>query len=200
MRFPRIATLLAVLAVAALVTPTAEAQNYGQRQYSGPFVDFDEFNPDYQFFAPLDNTHFGDFTPNMGWYFTWDKLLAMEGNTAPYLLFAYARLSAILRKVEQKFDRSAQVKIQEPAERSLSILLCRFPETVESLTKEWRMNALTDYLYSTASSVMKFLETCRVLDPEHPEVQNSRLRLCLEAQNVVRAGLELLGIETVERM
>ena len=74
MRFPRIATLLAVLAVAALVTPTAEAQNFGQRQYSGPFVDFDEFNPDYQFFAPLDNTHFGDFTPNMGWYFTWDKL------------------------------------------------------------------------------------------------------------------------------
>ena len=74
MRFPRIATLLAVLAVAALVTPTAEAQNFGQRQYSGPFVDFDEFNPDYQFFAPLDNTHFGDFTPNLGWYFTWDKL------------------------------------------------------------------------------------------------------------------------------
>lgn len=74
MRFPRIQTLLGVLAIMTLVATSVEAQNYGQRQYSGPFVDFDEFNPDYQFFAPLDNTHFGDFTPNFGWFFTWDKL------------------------------------------------------------------------------------------------------------------------------
>ena len=132
--------------------------------------------------------------------FTWDKLLALEGNTAPYLLFAYARLSAILRKAESNFNPTSQVRIVEPAERTLSVLLCRFPETVEALTKEWRMNALTDYLYLTASSVMKFLETCRVLDPDNSETQNSRLRLCLEAQNVLRTGLDLLGIETVERM
>ena len=74
MRIPRIQTLLGVLAIMTLVTTSVDAQNYGQRQYSGPFVDFDEFNPDYQFFAPLDNTHFGDFTPNLGWFFTWDKL------------------------------------------------------------------------------------------------------------------------------
>ena len=74
MRIPRIQTLLGVLAIMTLVTTSLDAQNYGQRQYSGPFVDFDEFNPDYQFFAPLDNTHFGDFTPNLGWFFTWDKL------------------------------------------------------------------------------------------------------------------------------
>lgn len=132
--------------------------------------------------------------------FTWEKLLALEGNTAPYLLFAYARLSAILRKAEETFNASKPLKIQEPAERNLAILLCRFPETVESLSKEWRMNALTDYLYLTASSVMKFLETCRVLDSENPETQHSRLRLCKEAQDVLRAGLDLLGIETVERM
>ena len=74
MRFPRIPTFLAVLAVMSFALSSVEAQNHGQRQYSGPFVDFDEFNPDYQFFAPLDNTHFGDFTPNFGWFFTWDKL------------------------------------------------------------------------------------------------------------------------------
>ena len=74
MRIPRIQTLLGVLAIMTLVTTSVAAQNYDQRQYSEPFVDFDEFNPDYQFFAPLDNTHFGDFTPNLGWFFTWDKL------------------------------------------------------------------------------------------------------------------------------
>ena len=87
MRIPRIQTLLGVLAIMTLVSASVKAQNYGQRQYSGPFVDFDEFNPDYQFFAPLDNTHFGDFTPNLGWFFTWDKLFtktARPRNGNPY--------------------------------------------------------------------------------------------------------------------
>ena len=74
MTFPRLKLSILILFVFAVLTPVIQAQNYGQRNYSGPFIDFDEFNPNYQFFAPLDNTHFGDFTPNMGWYFSWDKL------------------------------------------------------------------------------------------------------------------------------
>ncbi|MBT4694940.1 MAG: hypothetical protein HOB73_16510, partial [Planctomycetaceae bacterium] len=74
MTFPRLKSSFLVLLALAVMVPVIHAQNYGQRNYSGPFIDFDEFNPNFQFFAPLDNTHFGDFTPNMGWYFTWDKI------------------------------------------------------------------------------------------------------------------------------
>jgi hypothetical protein len=74
MTFPRLKSSFLVLLALAVMVPVIHAQNYGQSNYSGPFIDFDEFNPNFQFFAPLDNTHFGDFTPNMGWYFSWDKL------------------------------------------------------------------------------------------------------------------------------
>ena len=74
MTFPRLKSSFLVLLALAVMVPVIQAQNYGQRNYSGPFIDFDEFNPNFQFFAPLDNTHFGDFKPNMGWYFSWDKL------------------------------------------------------------------------------------------------------------------------------
>ncbi|MFA7484042.1 MAG: arginine--tRNA ligase [Vulcanimicrobiota bacterium] len=131
--------------------------------------------------------------------FTWDKLLALEGNTAAYLMYAYARLSKMLRESEEEFS-AGDIHLVEEAERRLALMLCRFPETVESLTSEWRINALTDHLYSTASALMKFYDECPVLKEKDPVRRKSRLALCQATAEVLKSGLDLLGIQTVERM
>lgn len=131
--------------------------------------------------------------------FTWDKLLSLEGNTAAYLMYAYARLSKMLRESGDEFD-SDDIKLAEEAERRLALTLCRFPETVESLTSDWRMNALTDHLYGTASALMKFYDECPVLKEEDEVVRKSRLALCRATAEVLKTGLDLLGIQTVDRM
>lgn len=131
--------------------------------------------------------------------FTWEKLLSLKGNTAPYFSFAYARCSSILRKSGQE-EFSADLQLVEPHERALALTLCRFPEVLETLTTDWQMNFWTDYLYGLASSCMLFLENCRVLNAEDEALKQSRLRLCaLTAQSLER-GLGLLGIELVDRM
>lgn len=131
--------------------------------------------------------------------FTWDKLLALEGNTAAYLLYAYARLSKMLREAEHEFSEE-DIRLEAPAERRLALTLCRFPETVESLTSDWRINALTDHLYATASALMKFYDECPVLKEEDEAVRRSRLALCNATAEVLKKGLDLLGIKTVSRM
>lgn len=131
--------------------------------------------------------------------FTWEKLLSLEGNTAAYLMYAYARLSKMLREADEDFSQ-AEIQLSHAAERRLALALCRFPETVESLTEEWRLNALTDHLYATASALMKFYDECPVLKESEPELRKSRLALCRATALVLKTGLDLLGIETVERM
>ncbi|MCA9779199.1 MAG: arginine--tRNA ligase [Candidatus Eremiobacteraeota bacterium] len=131
--------------------------------------------------------------------FTWDKLLSLEGNTAAYLMYAYARLSKMLRESGDEFT-SADISLDQEAERRLALTLCRFPETVESLTGDWRMNALTDHLYATASALMKFYDECPVLKEENLEIRKSRLALCQATAEVLKTGLDLLGIQTVDRM
>jgi arginyl-tRNA synthetase len=131
--------------------------------------------------------------------FTWDKLLALEGNTAAYLMYAYARLSKMLRESQDDFHES-QILIQQPAERRLALSLCRLPETLESMTTDWRLNALTDHLYATASALMKFYDECPVLKEPDPVIRKSRLALCQATAQVLETGLQLLGIQTVDRM
>ncbi len=131
--------------------------------------------------------------------FTWEKLLALEGNTAAYLMYAYARLSKMLRESDADLF-SGHIKVEAEAERRLALALCRFPETLESLTVDWRINALTDHLYTTASALMKFYDECPVLKEENPEVKLSRLLLCRATAQVLKTGLGLLGISTVDRM
>ena len=131
--------------------------------------------------------------------FTWEKLLSLEGNTAAYLMYAYARLSKMLRESEEEFSHS-DIRLLATAERRLALELCRFPETVAGLTTEWRLNALTDHLYSTASALMKFYDECPVLKEEDKEIRKSRLALCRATAAVLKTGLDLLGIQTVERM
>lgn len=131
--------------------------------------------------------------------FTWDKLLSLKGNTAPYFSFAYARCCSILRKSGQT-EFPAPLSLDDPYERALAFQLCRFPEVLESVPTDWQMNFWTDYLYGLAASCMLFLENCRVLNAEDEAVKQSRLRLCAEAAKALNTGLGLLGIELVDRM
>ena len=131
--------------------------------------------------------------------FTWEKLLSLKGNTAPYFSFAYARCCSILRKSGQE-SFEADLRLEEPHERALALTLCRFPEVLETLTADWQMNFWTDYLYGLASSCMLFLENCRVLNAEDEALKQSRLRLCALTARSLERGLGLLGIELVDRM
>ena len=131
--------------------------------------------------------------------FTWEKLLSLKGNTAPYFSFAYARCCSILRKSGQE-SFEGELRLEEPHERALALTLCRFPEVLETLTADWQMNFWTDYLYGLASSCMLFLENCRVLNAEDEALKQSRLRLCALTARSLERGLGLLGIELVDRM
>ena len=131
--------------------------------------------------------------------FTWDKLLSLKGNTAPYFSFAYARCCSILRKSGQT-EHKGDFRLEDPHERTLAFQLCRFPEVLETLPADWQVNFWTDYLYGLASSCMLFLDNCRVLNAEDEELKQSRLRLCSETAKALSTGLGLLGIELVDRM
>jgi arginyl-tRNA synthetase len=131
--------------------------------------------------------------------FTWDKLLSMKGNTAPYFSFAYARCCSILRKSGET-EFGGDLRLEDPHERALALQLCRFPEVLETLPTDWQINFWTDYLYGLASSCMLFLENCRVLNADDEALKRSRLRLCAETATALKTGLGLLGIELVDRM
>ncbi|MBQ7502734.1 arginine--tRNA ligase [bacterium] len=133
--------------------------------------------------------------------FSFEKMLAMEGNTAPYLLYAYARICSIIRRAEEAGLKAAgEIKVKEPAERRLLLQLARFNDIIDQAADGWRINLLCEYLYNLAGFYMKFYECCSVLNAEDGETKLSRLGLCRETAKVLRIGLGLLGIKTVERM
>lgn len=132
--------------------------------------------------------------------FDWDKMLALDGNTAPYLQYSYARVQSIFRRGDlEALGAQARLLIAEPAEKTLALKLAHFAETVEGVASECYPNMLCAYLYSLAETFMRFYETCPVLKAEDP-VRQSRLLLCQGTARTIRTGLGLLGIETVERM
>ena len=131
--------------------------------------------------------------------FSFERMLAMEGNTAPYLLYAYARISSILRKASDSAWQQAPVAMAEQAERRLALHLARFAEMVEGAVDGWRLNLLCDYAYTLAGLYMKFYENCPVLSAE-PAVRNQRLQLCDLSGRVLKTVLSLLGLRVVERM
>jgi arginyl-tRNA synthetase len=136
--------------------------------------------------------------------FSWDKALAMQGNSAPYLLFAFVRIRAIFRKAgmsdEQVLALSASTCVlQHPKELELAKYLLRFHEAVETALSDYRMNAISDYLFELAQVFSGFIEACRVLDSEEPS-RTTRLMLCSLSANVLGRGLRLLGIEPIEKM
>ncbi len=134
------------------------------------------------------------------YHFDWDQMLAFEGNTAPYLQYAYTRVQSVFRRgnidVESLTGETAPT---EPAERTLAVTLLRFQEVLEQVAADAYPHYLCTYLYELASQFMRFYEACPVLTaPE--EVRDSRLHLCLRVAETLKNGLGLLGIETVERM
>ncbi len=132
--------------------------------------------------------------------FSWDKMLAMEGNTAPYMQYAYARIRSIFRKGEIDFDGiDGEIILATPAERALAVKALQLAETIETVSVECLPNLLCGYLFDLANAFMSFYESCPVLPADEP-TRTSRLMLCKLTANVTSCGLGLLGIDTLEQM
>jgi arginyl-tRNA synthetase len=136
--------------------------------------------------------------------FSWDKMLATNGDTSTYMQYAYARVCGIFRK--GNFDRTAiravggSVSLNTPAERALALQLLRFAEAIDSAAAEYRPNFLTQYLFATANTFSTFFEQCPVVKADTDDLRASRLHLCDLTARVIAQGLELLGIKTIEQM
>ncbi|HEY2880886.1 MAG TPA: arginine--tRNA ligase, partial [Pirellulales bacterium] len=154
--------------------------------------------------------------------FDYDKMLAMNGNTATYLQYAYARVKGIFTKGRKA--QGSEVRVQgsgpddrhpnhqtpnhqttftqpfHPAERALAMAALQLPEALDAVLVDYRPNLLTSYLYELANRFSTFYENCPVLKAETPELLASRLALCDLTAKVLKQGLALLGIEVVERM
>lgn len=130
--------------------------------------------------------------------FTWEQMLSLVGNTAPYLQYAYARIRTLSTKAGA-IDLNATIRLDEVLERQLAIKLLQFPEAVEVVGKEGMPNLLCSYLHELAGQFMSFYEGCPILKAEDA-VKNSRLKLADLTAQTLKTGLGLLGIETLERM
>ena len=130
--------------------------------------------------------------------FSWDKMLSLHGNTAPYLQNAYVRIRSIFRKAEAASLSPAPV-LGEPAELNLAKRLCQFAEIVPQVLNDFRPNILANYLFELANSFHTFYEACPVLKADEP-VRSSRLALCDLTGRVLQRGLKLLGIDVPEKM
>jgi arginyl-tRNA synthetase len=148
---------------------------------------------------------YADLLPNRqtDYVFSWDKLLALNGNTAPYLQYAYARIRSIFRKGGlENFSAAAstpKILVREAAERALARHLLNFGIVIEAVVQDYRPNFLCNYLYELAGYFTTFYENCPVLKAE-AAVRESRLFLCDLTAKVLRQGLTILGIETLEQM
>ncbi|MBK8093416.1 MAG: arginine--tRNA ligase [Verrucomicrobiaceae bacterium] len=131
--------------------------------------------------------------------FSWDKMLSLQGNTAPYLLNAYVRTRSIFRKLDGEVTLTPDLVLTEPAERALAMKLAQFAENAHDILDDHRPNLLANYLYELASAYHAFFEACNVLRAEGT-VKNTRLTLCEATSRVLKTGLGLLGIQTTERM
>ena len=131
--------------------------------------------------------------------FDWDTMLALKGNTAPYLINAYVRTRAIFRKLGSDFEPGGAITLTADAEKDLVLKLAQFSETVPAALSDFRPNTLANYLYELATTYHKFWEACPVLK-EEGAVRETRLALCELTGQVLRKGLGLLGIRTTEKM
>jgi arginyl-tRNA synthetase len=133
--------------------------------------------------------------------FNWDTMLSLEGNTAPYLQYAYARIQSIFRKAGEIDFTSAAIALNENAERNLAIKILQFSEAIDSVAKEGMPNHLSNYLYELAGNFMTFYEHCPILKEGVPvEIRNSRLQLAKLTADTLKTGLNLLGIDVLDRM
>ncbi len=136
--------------------------------------------------------------------FSYDKMLAMTGNTATYMQYAYARVRSIFAKgnvdVDALCNSGATILLDSPAERALALELLRFSEALDLTVADYRPNQLTAYLFDLANRYSTFFEQCHVLRAETDALRQSRLLLCDLTARTIQKGLELLGINVVEKM
>ena len=134
--------------------------------------------------------------------FDWDNMLAFEGNTAPYMQYAYTRVLSVFRKsdIEESALANAKVVIREDREAQLAARLLQFEETLTVVAREGTPHVMCAYLYDLAGLFSGFYEHCPILSAENEEVRNSRLKLAQLTAKTLKLGLDTLGIETVERM
>jgi arginyl-tRNA synthetase len=136
--------------------------------------------------------------------FSWDKMLAVTGDTATYIQYSYARICGIFRKGD--IDRQAlrsqapAIHLCSPAERRLAVLLLRFPESIEAAIEDCRPHFVTQYVFTLADAFTKFYEECQVLKETDEALRQSRLVLCDLVARMLKKGLWLLGIDTCEQM
>jgi arginyl-tRNA synthetase len=136
--------------------------------------------------------------------FAWDRMLSFEGNTAPYLQYAHARICSIFRKAgvggaASAAGSSTQIRLESPHELALAKHLLRFTEVIDLVARELKPHHLTNYLYELATRFSGFFENCPVIQSEEP-VRSSRLALCSVVARTMATGLDLLGIEHPEQM
>ncbi len=131
--------------------------------------------------------------------FSWDKMMSLDGNTAPYMQYAYARIRSIFRKGEIDDDAMGTIALAEPAERMLAVKVLQFGEMLNVVAGECMPHHLCSYLYDLAGAFMSFYEACPVLKADGP-IRASRLALCDLTARTISKGLELLGIDTPEQM
>lgn len=134
--------------------------------------------------------------------FNWDTMLSFEGNTAPYLQYAYTRVQSILRNAGVTAQSlSGSISLVAPQERTLAIKLLQMIESINQVTSEATPHVLCTYLYELASHFMSFYEACPILKEGVSESdKQSRLRLAALTASTLKTGLELLGIDTMEKM
>ncbi|AYB88792.1 arginine--tRNA ligase [Salmonella enterica subsp. enterica serovar Elomrane] len=134
--------------------------------------------------------------------FDWDNMLAFEGNTAPYMQYAYTRVLSVFRKadIDEQALASAPVIISEDREAQLAARLLQFEETLTVVAREGTPHVMCSYLYDVAGLFSGFYEHCPILSAENDAVRNSRLKLAQLTAKTLKLGLDTLGIETVERM
>jgi arginyl-tRNA synthetase len=147
---------------------------------------------------------YADLLPNRqsDYVFSWDKMLALQGNTAPYLQYAYTRIKSIFRKTGETSNiqhPTSNIQLGAPEEIALARQLLNFGLTLEAVAEEFRPNFLCNYLYELAGKFTSFYENCPVLKADDA-TRASRLLLCDLTGRVLGKGLETLGIETVEQM
>lgn len=134
--------------------------------------------------------------------FDWEVMLSLDGNTAPYLQYAHARICSIFTRAKKDVSEflEGEIELQHPSERSLALRLLRFAETLEQCLDERKPHYLCNYLYELTVHFMRFYENCPVLKAQTPKLMDSRLCLCAKTAQVLRVGLENLGISLPLRM
>ncbi len=142
-------------------------------------------------YADLSCNRVGDYV------FSYERMLRFEGNTAAFILYSYVRIAGIKRKVQNGNTAGEKIVLEHPSEIDLGLHLLRFHEMLDQMQEELLPNQLTDYLYQLAQKFNAFFRDCRV---EGSPEQNRRLLLCEAVERVMKQGLDILGLKTVDRM